>query len=83
MKIKSRKKFFFITFFLLVVLYLFWGPLFPWSPIKVGFKKIEFTKATVFIKDFKSESVVNTLNEIIHEEEVFHGLNFKKKSTAE
>jgi len=79
MKIKSRKKFFLLSFLLLVVLYLFWGPLFPWNPLKFGFKKIKSSKATVYITDFKDENVVYTLDEIVQEEEIFHGLEFKEK----
>ena len=79
MKIKSRKKLFFLTFFLLVVLYLFWGPLFPWNPLKLGFNKIESSKATVYITDSNSESVVYKLAELVREEEDFHGMRFKEK----
>ena len=64
---------------MLVVLYLFWGPLFPWNPLKFGFKKIESSKATVYIIDINGESVVYKLNEILHEEEKFHGIEFKEK----
>ena len=79
MKIKSRRKFFFLTFLLLVVLYLLWGPLFPWNPLKFGFKKIESPKATVYITDFNGENVVYKLDEILQEGEKFHGMGFKEK----
>lgn len=76
MKIKSKKKYFFLIFFLLVLLYLFWGPLFPWSPLKLGFKKIISSKAALYITDFEGENVVYNLDEILQEEEKFHGLKF-------
>ena len=79
MKIKSIKKFFFFTFLLLVVLYLFWGPLFPWNPLKPGFEKIKLSKATLYITKFNGENVVCNLDEILQEEEEFHGIGFKEK----
>ncbi len=79
MKIISGRKFFFLSFFLIVVLYLFWGPLFPWNPMKFGFKKIESSKATVYINEFNDEGVVYKLDEILKEEEEFHGMRFNEK----
>jgi len=79
MKIKHKKKYILLIFILLVASYLFWGPLFPWNPIKFGFMKIESSKATVYITDFKGENVVYQLDEIILEAEQFHGMEFKEK----
>lgn len=79
MKIKFQKKYFFIGFLLLIILYLFWGPLFPWNPLKLGHEKIESTKATIYITEYDGENVVNKLDELIQEEEEFHGMEFKKK----
>jgi len=79
MKIISIKKFILLTSLLLVVLYLFWGPLFPWNPLKLGFKKIESPKATVYITAFNGEDVVYKLDKILQEEEAFHGIGFKEK----
>jgi len=53
--------------------------LFPWNPIKSGFRKIESSKATVYITEFNDENVVYKLDEILQEEEEFHGIGFKKK----
>lgn len=78
-KIKSIKKLFILTLLLLVVSYLFWGPLFPWNPLKFGFKKIESSKAAVYITDFKGENVVYKLDEILQDEEIFHGIEFMEK----
>ena len=76
---KHKKKFFLLVILVLVVSYLFWGPLFPWNPIKIGYQKIESLKATVYITDYDGEDVIYNLDEIINEEEKFHGLRFKEK----
>lgn len=78
-KLKHRKKIFILVILVLVVSYLFWGPLFPWNPIKIGYKKIESSKATVYITDYNREDVIYDFDEIIEEEEKFHGLRFKEK----
>ena len=79
MKIRFRKKYIFLLLFFLAVLYLFWGPLFPWSPVKIGFTKIECSYAAVYIEDYDGDSIVYSMDEIIREEESFHGLKFKEK----
>jgi hypothetical protein len=60
-------------------LYLFWGPLFPWNPLKPGFKKFESSSVTVYITEFNGEDIVFKIDEILREEEDFHGIGFKKK----
>lgn len=61
-----------------VVFYLFWGPLFPWSPIKIGYATIEGSKSTVYIDDMSDrDSIVYQIDEIIREEEKFHDLSYK------
>ena len=79
MKTKFKKRYIFLILFLLIVLYLFWGPLFPWSPVKPGFIKVESSKATTYITKNEGDSVVYAIDEIIHEAEEFHDLSFKKK----
>jgi hypothetical protein len=79
MKLKTVAKTIFPLLLLLFIFYLFWGPLFPWSPVKPGYKKIRSSGATLFIKDFEDEEVVFRLDEILLEEEAFHALNFHKK----
>ena len=60
-----------------LIFYLFWGPLFAWNPIKIGYKKIPVYKATVYVNDLtEKDSVVYHINEIIQEEENFHGLTY-------
>ncbi len=63
--------------FMGVISYLFWGPLFPWNPFKIGYQKIESSKATVYISDLtEKDSVVYRVDEMLREEEQFHSLNY-------
>jgi len=79
MKLRTAAKYFLPLLLLLFIFYLFWGPLFPWSPVKPGYKKIRSSGATLFIRDYKDEDVVYRLDEILLEEEAFHALKFHKK----
>ena len=79
MKLRTAAKYFLPLLLLLFICYLFWGPLFPWSPVKPGYKKIGSSGATVFIKDYKDEDVIYRLDELLLEEEAFHALKFHKK----
>ena len=61
----------------IIISYLFWGPLFPWNPIKIGYKKLTSSKATIYINHItERDSVVYRINEIILEEEKFHDLKY-------
>jgi len=76
MKIKKR---YLVSLLLLVIIvsYLFWGPLFPWNPIKIRYKKINTSKATLYIKNItEKDSVVFNIDRILQEEENFHGLKY-------
>jgi len=74
-----KKRYIFLLIFCLLMLYLFWGPLFPWSPIKIGYKKIETEKCTLYIKDLvQRDEAVYKLDEIITAEEAWHGLTYKE-----
>lgn len=75
---KSRKKYFIPLFFVLLMVYLFWGPLFPWSPVKPGFKKIKSSGATLFYTDFDEKAFPYNLDKILREEEQFHNLTYQK-----
>ena len=58
--------------------YLFWGPLFPWSPYKPGYIKIEAKKGNVYITDPEErDSVVFKVDEIVQLAEEFHDLEFR------
>jgi hypothetical protein len=65
-----------------LLFYLFWVPLFPWSPIKPGFQKIPSTKANVYIQNITSaDSIVYELDQILADEEIFHQLNYEDRVT--
>jgi hypothetical protein len=60
-----------------IVFYLLWGPLFAWNPLKIGYTKIKTPRAIIYINDMTAkDSVVYRINEIIAEEEKFHGLDY-------
>lgn len=78
MKRKKFRNIIIPSVFVVIVFYLFWGPLFPWSALKPGYKKIRSTKATVYIKNMTDrDSVVYRIDEVIWEEENFHGLKYQ------
>ena len=65
-----------------LLFYLFWGPLFAWSPIKPGFQKIPSTKANIYIQNMtSSDSIVYYIDQILGDEEVFHQLNYEDRVT--
>ncbi len=65
-----------------LLIYLFWGPLFPWSPIKPGFQKIPSSKANVYIQNMlSSDSIVYLIDQILEDEQVFHQLNYVDRVT--
>ena len=66
-----------LLIFVSIILYLFWGPLFPWNPIKIGYITINSSKATIYINDMTERySVVYRINDIMQAEEIFHDLNY-------
>jgi hypothetical protein len=61
-----------------IIILLFRGPLFPWSPLKPGFTKIESTGTTLFINKMAGkDSIVYDLDNILLREEEFHGLTYQ------
>ncbi len=77
MRIKLKKRYLLILALMSILFYLFWGPLFPWNPIKIGYKKIISSKATIYITDMtEKDSMVYRINEVIQEEEKFHDLKY-------
>ena len=63
-----------------VIFYLFWGPLFPWNPVKIGYKKFTSSKATLYINEMtEKDSIVYRINDLIIEEEQFHDLNYLER----
>lgn len=77
MKFKIRFKYILSIVLLLIVLYLFWGPLLAWSPIKFGYEEIKTNKAVILIKSkTPADSVIYNIDEIIKEEESWHDLQY-------
>ncbi len=65
---------------LLIIIALFNGPLFPFSPLKPGFKKIKYDNAILYISHPTAlDSAVYHLDRIVREEETFHDLKYRKK----
>ncbi len=64
--------------FLMILIYLFQGPLFPWNPIKPGYEKIKFSRGMLYIKDITGkDSIVFRIDKIIEAEEKFHDLRYQ------
>jgi hypothetical protein len=60
-----------------IVSYLFWGPLFPWNPVKIGYTEVSSPNATIYIANMtERDSMVYRIDEIIQEEEKFHDLKY-------
>ncbi|QQS36658.1 MAG: hypothetical protein IPM56_01500 [Ignavibacteriales bacterium] len=79
---KKSKYLFGILFFLLFLLlpYQFlWGKLFPYSPVKLGFKKIELSNIVVFVQDGSEAYNYKFLDSLIPSVEKFHKLKFVHK----
>lgn len=78
MAVKIKKKYLILLLVLaIILLYLFWGPLFPWSPIKIGYTKISSSKVTIYVDDItENDSVVYRIQEILDKIEEFHGLHY-------
>jgi hypothetical protein len=63
-----------------LVIYLFWGPLFPMSPVKKGYQTIKYTGATLYIQDIiHGDSCVFYLDDILKEEAEIHDLEYRSK----
>ena len=58
----------------------FFGPLFPWCPIKPGFAKLRLNRCTIlYPKGTQPAPEYATLDALMEEMEQFHNLRFKKK----
>ena len=56
------------------------GILFPWSPVKVGFKKINYNRSVIFYpENMPIDSDYRSVDSLMDETEKFHRLKFKKK----
>ena len=77
---RSKKYYIILFILLLLIIYLFWGPLFPWSPIKPGYEHFASSKISLSIKERTAQdSVVLRMDQVIKDEETFHGLKFKSR----
>ena len=74
----------FVAFLLIVLAVLIYGflfgPLFPYSPVKFGFSKLELKRGTVFYpKKTQLAEDYFELDNLISQTEAFHKLDFRKK----
>jgi predicted SprT family Zn-dependent metalloprotease len=71
--------------FLLLILFtvlpyqLLWGKLFPYSPVKLGFEKFEFSNIVVYVQDGSETYNYKSIDSLIPSVEKFHKLNFVHK----
>lgn len=73
-----RKRNYVIGFLVIgVMIYLFRGPLFPWCPVKFGYRKVSTASAKLYIQNFSQrDSAIFRLEKIIAETEQFHDLKY-------
>lgn len=79
---KKSKYFFgflFVLLFLLLPYQLLWGKLFPYSPVKLGFKKFEFSNIVVYAQGGSETFNYKSLDTLIPSVEIFHKLKFVHK----
>jgi len=80
MKPGIKKRHIAVFCLVLIICYLFWGPLFPWSPVTPGFIKTASEKAAVYIqKPAAHDSIALRIDCILLQEEQFHGLTYTNK----
>lgn len=70
-----------LFFFVLILCFSFLsGPLFPWSPIKIGYDSEDFQRATVYFTDGTGcPDDCTFIDDIMEDVERFHGLKFKDR----
>ncbi len=75
-----RLKYVFGIILFAFTLWLFWGPLFVLSPIKIGYETIKLSKANIFVEDKSNiQSTLLNMEVIMREEEEYHGLEYRNK----
>ncbi len=83
MKHYNKSKYFlgilFVVLFLLLPYQLLWGKLFPYSPVKLGFEKFEFSNIVVYVQDDSETYNYKSLDTLIPSVEKFHKLKFVHK----
>lgn len=59
---------------------LLWGRLFPWSPVKLGYRQVSFSKAVVVLpKNWEVPAELRDFDSLFSDCERFHTLSFKKR----
>ena len=69
----------FVLLFLLLPYQLLWGKLFPYSPVKLGFEKYEFSNIVVYVQNGSETYNYKSIDTLIHSVEIFHKLKFVHK----
>ena len=69
-----------LVFFLLLALAFPFGPLLPWSPLKLGYSHIGYARADVYVGEQNSLSNdYGLLDRMMNEAEAFHGLSYQRR----
>ncbi len=69
-----------LLFFMLLALAFPFGPLFPWSPVKLGYHTINYARADVSVtKAQPIESEFAALDQLMNEAEAFHQLRYQRR----
>ena len=80
---KLPRKLVFVTtllLFMLLVLAFPFGPLFPWSPLKLGYHEINYARGAVFVgKATAPYGDYSQLDQLMNDAESFHQLSFKRR----
>lgn len=78
-KTKKIIKYSIISFGITFVVYLFWGPLFPWLPFKFGYKSLKYENATIYILDKdKLENDYQNIDELMRGAEQRYDLKYNR-----
>lgn len=81
---RYKKKKLFIGVFLIILFtvlpyQLLWGKLFPYSPLKLGFERIELNNIVVYVQDGSETYNYKSLDLLVPSVEKFHKLKFVHK----
>ena len=80
---KLRRKLVTVTallFFMLLALAFPFGPLFPWSPVKLGYHTINYARGDVYVAEAQpAETDYALLDQLMNEAETFHQLRYQRR----
>src|SRR5262245_10320838 len=69
-----------LLFFLMLALAFPFGPLFPWSPLKLGYNRTSYARADVYVgQQNQLSNDYGLVDQMMSEAERFHGLTFKRR----